>query len=197
VGKAKGREGSEEVIPVFDSRAPGAPYQVTSDYEYLEKFKNCAARPKDEFILRLLIRPPWKDVPEAVSEMISAVPSSGAAKEVNFIFDTGSNVTILSRKTALEAGIETKGIERPTKRVRLLLGEHVLFIVSEVEIQLGLRWVPFTCYVPADPRYDEDPKDILGMSGLLNDHLMCLNQWELHLFRELPRGLYSRIRFPG
>jgi predicted aspartyl protease len=108
------------------------------------------------------------------------------AVEAQFLFDTGATRTLVSADIASELNLPTDG-----QPIEVLVAgrNRALFLRAKVCLCIGSNWHEVDCYVPYPVDVTRPTRNLLGMDGLLADHLFCLGYDELHLFRRLaPNG---------
>ena len=150
-------------------------------------------RPRERFVLRTALGP--------VDENLHYVKGNArivlhGVIEADLLLDTGATRTVISGGIAHELGLPVHG--KPVE-VRLGGGETGWFVPAEVYVAIGTNWRKVRCLVPCPIDAGECSGNLLGMEGLLDRHIFCLADDELHLFRRqgqesVEKGEWLRAR---
>jgi hypothetical protein len=129
-----------------------------------------------QFFLRLAVGPADETL---LYKKDSTQVLLGRSIEDDFLFDTSATTTLISGRIARRLKLPLLGaikVERAGDFASLCLA-------SEVSLNLGGNWFVVPCLVP----YPVDPSaqvvNLLGMRGLLDEHIFCLARDELVAFR--------------
>lgn len=100
----------------------------------------------------------------------------GVAVE-KFVLDTGTSITLITKALAerLDLPVETQ-----PRTAQFIDGQLMTVVGSEILINVGSKWVRTLCAIPVDASVSEN---LLGLNGLFDDHLFCVDRQSLHLFR--------------
>jgi len=104
----------------------------------------------------------------------------GPPLEVDFLLDTGAAETVLSQELAHDLGMRFGG---EPMSFALAGGGSAPFWRAGVCLCVAANWLEVPCLVARFTDPLRGPVNLLGMAGLLKNHLFCLGDDELHLLR--------------
>ena len=158
-------------------------WRISREFTRIEAWRN-VARVRDRekrFLLRLGVGP--VDEARYLIGRAGRLLGPREPKVEEFTFDTGAEVTLITRPLALELGLDEGPI------VRLLLPKGSMNVrLSKIRLDIGDAWLDVPCVVPIRARADH--QNLLGMEGLFGRHMFCVARNELHLFRD--QSLHKR-----
>ena len=103
----------------------------------------------------------------------------GTSVEDDFLLDTGADVTLVSGRIASRLKLT---LHEPS-RIGLAGDSSSPCFQSEVCLNLGGKWLFVPCFVPYPIDPNSSTQNLLGMAGLLDQHMFCLSMDELVVFR--------------
>ncbi|MBL8231309.1 MAG: retroviral-like aspartic protease family protein [Bryobacterales bacterium] len=90
-------------------------------------------------------------------------PELDAVRSDIFVFDTGADITLISRPLALDLGLDLTPPAQPQSIGTC--GLPMVVVHRKVRILLQSEWMEIDCVVPVSPFRDEN---LLGMRGLID-----------------------------
>lgn len=98
----------------------------------------------------------------------------------DFVFDTGADQTLLSRKLADKLNLQHWG----STDIRMANGEYMPVWHGEFCVKLGGNWYTIPCWIRASDEHDDE--NCVGMKGLLPHFMFCLTAEGVRVFRRKP-----------
>jgi hypothetical protein len=163
---------------VYHSHRKELGWAVNSAFVRVDAWRNMATAVGQKFLLRLPVGPANRN--RYLRDETGRILSPYNIREADFRLDTGAEVTFITRSLASDLELE----EEPAHGFVLADGTRARVTQAHIRLCIGDLWVRVPCVAAIQSR--PDAENLLGMKGLLGQHLFCVSAKELHLFHRAP-----------